>query len=289
MQNKEKRTFKEIFREYAIITAAILLLDIGVYFFKFTNNFSFGGVTGISIVLSRIFGGVASNYNLVINMVLLVLGFLFIGKSFGAKTVYASILSSGLISLMDKFIALDAPLTNEPVLELIFAILLPALSAAILFNINASGGGTDIIAMIVKKYTSFSIGWALFFIDFIIVIISCFVFDVQTGLFSLTGLLAKTLVIDDVIENINKCKSFTIVCENPDPICNYIINDLHRSATTYEATGAFSHNKKTVIMTVMKRSQAVQLRNFIKETEPGSFITIYNSSEIIGKGFRGLN
>ncbi|MCQ2536931.1 MAG: YitT family protein [Lachnospiraceae bacterium] len=289
METKEKKPLSAILKEYGLITAAIALLDIGVYFFKFTNNFSFGGVTGISIVLARAFGGVASNYNLIINMALLVLGFIFLGKSFGLKTVYASVLSSVVISLMDKFIGLSEPLTQQPVLELIFAILLPALSAAILFNINASGGGTDIIAMIVKKYTHFSIGWALFFIDFIIVVISCFVFDIQTGLFSLTGLLAKTLVIDDVIENINKCKSFTIVCENPEPICDYIINELHRSATTYTANGAFSHQPKTVIMTVMKRGQAVQLRKFVKEHEPSSFITIYNSSEIIGKGFRGLN
>ena len=256
--------------EYGVITVATLLLVVGVYFFKFPNNFSFGGVTGIAVVLSAMSKASASSYTFIINMALLVLGFLFLGKSFGAKTV-------------------SAPLTTEPVLELIFAIFLPALSAAILFNIGASGGGTDIIAMILKKYTSVPIGTALFLVDCVIVISSCFVFDIQTGLFSLTGLLAKSLVIDNVIESINRCKVFLIVCDNPDPICEFIYQDLKRSATVYKAHGAFTHNQKMIIMSVMKRGQAVQLRNFVKRYQPGAFIAIVNSSEIIGKGFRGLN
>ena len=174
-------------------------------------------------------------------------------------------------------------------MELIFAIFLPALSAAILFNIGASGGGTDIIAMILKKYTSVPIGTALFLVDCVIVISSCFVFDIQTGLFSLTGLLAKSLVIDNVIESINRCKVFLIVCDDPDPICEFIYQELKRSATVYKAHGAFTHNQKMIIMSVMKRGQAVQLRNFVKRYQPGAFIAIVNSSEIIGKGFRGLN
>ena len=123
----------------------------------------------------------------------------------------------------------------------------------------------------------------------VIVISSCFVFDIQTGLFSLTGLLAKSLVIDNVIESINRCKVFLIVCDDPDPICEFIYQDLKRSATVYKAHGAFTHNQKMIIMSVMKRGQAVQLRNFLKRYQPGAFIAIVNSSEIIGKGFRGLN
>ena len=129
----------------------------------------------------------------------------------------------------------------------------------------------------------------IFLVDCVIVISSCFVFDIQTGLFSLTGLLAKSLVIDNVIESINRCKVFLIVCDNPDPICEFIYQDLKRSATVYKAHGAFTHNQKMIIMSVMKRGQAVQLRNFVKRYQPGAFIAIVNSSEIIGKGFRGLN
>lgn len=215
--------------EYGVITVATLLLVVGVYFFKFPNNFSFGGVTGIAVVLSAMSKASASSYTFIINMALLVLGFLFLGKSFGAKTVYVSVLTSVGLSALEKLFPMSAPLTTEPVLELIFAIFLPALSAAILFNIGASGGGTDIIAMILKKYTSVPIGTALFLVDCVIVI------------------------------------------------------------SSYKAHGAFTHNQKMIIMSVMKRGQAVQLRNFVKRYQPGAFIAIVNSSEIIGKGFRGLN
>ena len=275
--------------EYLILTLATVVLVIGVYFFKFPNAFSFGGVTGMAIVLAKFLPATPSTITFVINMLLLVLGFLFLGKSFGIKTVYVSVLMSVGLSAMEWLYPMSEPLTSQPVLELIFAIFLPSASAAIMFNLGASGGGTDIVAMILKKYTSWNIGTALIFVDLAIVISACFVFDIQTGLFSLCGLLAKSLVIDDVIENINLCKCFTIISENPEPITKYINDHLKRSATMYKAEGAYTHKEKTVIITVLKRSQAVQLRNFIRVTEPTAFITITKSSEIIGKGFRGFN
>ena len=165
------------------------------------------------------------------------------------------------------------------------AIFLPALGTAILFHIGASSGGTDIIAMILKKHTSLNIGTVLMLVDVAAVASSFFIFGPETGLFSTIGLAAKSLVIDYVIQNINLCKCFNIICDDPDPICDYIINTLHRSATVYHAQGAFSHHEKTVIMTTMKRSQALKLRNYIRGIEPTAFMMISNSSEIIGKGF----
>ena len=285
----EKRDIRGVIREWALLVAAVLVLDAGIYFFKFPNNFSFGGVSGISIVLNRILPWSPSNYNLVINMALLVVGFLFIGRDFAIKTVVVSVMSSLTLSLLERVCPMAAPLTDEPVLELIFAIVLPAASAAILFNVGASSGGTDILAMVLKKHTSLDIGRALFCVDLLIVVLASVVFDIKTGLFSFTGLMAKTLVIDGVIENINLCKYFTIVCVDPDPICDFIHKELNRSATVFSAEGSYSHTPRKVILTVMKRSQAVQLRMFIRRTEPHAFMMITNSSEIIGKGFRGLN
>ena len=280
---------KRTIEEYIVLTVATLILVVGVYLFKFPNNFSFGGVTGIAVVLGAVMPVSPGSITFVINMALLVVGFIFLGKSFGIKTVYVSVLTSVGLSAAERWFPMNGPLTQQPVLELIYAIVLPAVSAAILFNIGASGGGTDIIAMILKKYTKLNIGAALFVVDLFIVLSSCLVFDAQTGLFSLCGLLAKSLVVDNVIENINLCKYFTIVCNDPQPICDFITQKLNRSATVYRAEGAYQHNQKSVIMTVMKRSQAVELRNFIHETQPSAFIAITNSSEIIGKGFRGLN
>ena len=138
-------------KEYFIITLATFIMSFGIYVFKFPNNFSFGGVTGVAIILQGLFGLSASTYTFIINMTLVVVGFFFLGKSFGVKTVYVSILMSVMLSAFEKLIPIAHPITNEPVLELVFAVVLPAFASAILFNRAASGGGTDIIAMILKK------------------------------------------------------------------------------------------------------------------------------------------
>lgn len=286
---KNSGRVRRVLEEYAVLTIATLIMVVGVYIFKFPNNFSFGGVTGMAVVLSAVMPASPGDVTFFINMLLLVLGFVFLGKSFGIKTVYVSLLMSVGLSLAEAWLPMEHALTSEPVLELIYAIVLPAFSSAILFNIGASGGGTDIIAMVLKKYTKLNIGGALVLADVVIVLASCFVFDAQTGLFSFCGLLAKSLVVDNVIESINLCKYFTIICTDPEPICDFIMNKLRRSATVYRAEGAYEHNQKTIIITIMKRSQAVELRNFIREHQPNAFIAITNSSEIIGKGFRGFN
>lgn len=286
---KVKSKSLRIFLEYLSLTIATVILCIGVYVFKFPNNFSFGGVTGIAVVLSALVPNTPGFLSMIINLILLLLGFIVLGKSTGLRTAYVSILTSVLLWGAEFVFPMDKPLTNQPVLEMIFAIVLPSFASAIFFNFEASGGGTDILAMILKKYTSLNIGSALFIVDLFIVVAACFIFDATTGLISLCGLLAKSLVVDSVIENLNRCKCFTIICNDAQPICDYITNELHRSATIYNATGAYEHTPKTVIITIMKRSQAVQLRNFIRRTEPAAFIAITNSSEIIGKGFRGFN
>ena len=176
-------------------------------------------------------------------------------------------------------------LTDQISLVLCFAILLPAIAAALLFFENASGGGTDIIAMIIKKYSTMNISTALLLCDLLIVVMAFFVFDTLTGLCSILGLMAKTLVIDKVIERMKLNKFFTIVCDYPEPICDFITEELGHTATTYHAEGAYSHTQRTVILTVVDVNQAILLQRFIKKNEPTAFITVTKSSEIIGKGF----
>lgn len=283
---KKIRMIEHSAEAYAMLTLATVIMVIGVYFFKFPNNFCFGGVTGISVILAGVFHMSASGYTFVINMALLVVGFIFLGKGFGFMTAYVTILMSVGLEVLEHIHPMSAPLTDEPLLELVFAIILPAFSSALLFNMGASSGGTDIIAMIIKKYTGANIGIALFMVDLMITIMACFVFDIRTGLFSFCGLIVKTLVIDNVIEGINLCKYFTIVTSKPEVICGYIEKELKRSATICDARGAYSGQEKTIVLTVVHRSQAVQLRNFIREKDPSAFIMITNSSEIIGNGFQ---
>jgi uncharacterized membrane-anchored protein YitT (DUF2179 family) len=177
-------------------------------------------------------------------------------------------------------------LTDEPLLELAFAIVLPGIGSAILFNRGASSGGTDILALIIRKQSSVNEGIALLIVDILVSISSFFIFDIKTGLYSIFGLFLKSLVIDSVIENLNLCKYFTVICEKPDLICDFITHELHRSATIFDAKGAFSGNKKTIILTAMRRNQAVALRIYIKQIDPKAFLMISNTSEIVGKGFR---
>ena len=279
----------KIVKEYALLTLASVLMIISTWIFKYPNNFTFGGITGLSIVLSRIFEVPASTLNLVMNAVLLVIGVVVLGKGFAGKTLYVTILSTVGLSALDKIYPITTPLTDEPVIELLFAVAIPAVASAILFNMDASSGGTDIVAMLLKKYTTMEIGTAIFAVDIIITLSAFVAFDFATGLYSVTGLMAKTLIMDGAIENMNLCKYFTIITTNPKPICDFIHHELHRSATIYKAEGAYSHTEKNIVLVVLKRSQAVRLRRFIKDVEPTAFMMITNSSEIIGKGFRGFN
>ena len=284
-----KKITRESLVNFGLLTLSSLLIVLGTWLFKYPNNFTFGGITGLSIVLSKALGVSASSLNLIMNIILIVIGIIVLGRDFAGKTIYVCVLSTVGISIMDKLFPILEPLTTEPMLEFIFAVGVPGVASAILFNMDASSGGTDIAAMIVQKYSTLEIGSAIFVVDLIIAVSAFFVFDFQTGLFSITGLLAKTLVIDSAIENFNLCKYFTIVTTNPAPICEYIQQSLHRSATIYKAEGAYSHKEKSVILAVMKRSQAVRLRRHVKTVDPSAFIMITNSSEIIGKGFRGFN
>lgn len=280
-----KHPWQKTLSEYTLITVSTLVMVVGIYFFKFPNNFAFGGVTGYSTMVSKVSSFSAGDFTFLVNTGLLVIGFIFLGRTFGIKTVYASMLMSFALSVLERACPLKGPLTAEPLLELMFAVFLPAAGSAILFNIGASSGGTDIIAMILRKHTSFNIGTVLFLVDASSVVLSFFVFGIATGLYSSLGLVAKSLVIDGVIENMNQCKCFNIVCDDPEPICEFIIHKLVRSATVYHAQGAFSHHQKSVIMTSMSRGQAVRLRNYVRSVEPTAFIMITSSSEIIGKGF----
>ena len=277
------------FQEYAVLAAATLIMVVGIYFFKFPNNFCFGGVTGIAVLLCGFTPLNASDLTFVINMALLLVGFVFVGRSFGVKTVFVTVLMSAALSLLGHFYPMHHALTNEPVLEFMFAVFLPSLGSAMMFNMDASSGGTDILAMILKKYTSLNIGVTLMLVDVLITVAAFVVYGPKTGLFSFAGLLAKTLMIDGVIENLNLCKYFTVVCDDPQPICDFIHKELDRSATVFRAEGSYAHQAKHVILTVMKRSQAVQLRKFIHQNQPNAFLMITNSSEIVGKGFRGVN
>ena len=276
-------------KSFFIITISTIIMAIGVYFFKFPNNFCFGGVTGAAVVFAKILPISASSFSFGVNMALLVVGFAFLGKSFALRTTYATILLSGLLVVFERAFPLKQPLSNEPMLELIFAIALPAIASALLFYEGSSSGGTDVIAMIVKKYAHVDdIGIALFVTDLIMIIIACFVFDIKTALYSFVGLTVKSFLIDAIIENIMLRKSIMITCDDKDAICHFITGELQKGATIVEATGAYTNEKRYLIFTTLTRKQAAVLRSFIHQNKLHAFISMSSTSEVFGKGFTSI-
>lgn len=289
---KEDSSFFKIFKEYLILTLAAIPMIVGVYVFKFPRHFTFAGVTGISVILKEALINVfpqmtESNYNLIFNIILLLLAFILLGKNFGVKTVYVTLLSSLGMKAME-YIAPSlqtTPISDSMEVELFFAILLPAISTAILMNHGASAGGTEIVAMIFRKYTSWNISIALLAVDSVVTLCSYFLFGWTIGLASTVGLIAKSLVINNALASMNMAKMFTIICDNPDIALDYIENTLHTTATQYDAQGSYSHSHKTVLMSVLHPKEAKKLRAYMYENDPKAFMMVTSSSEIIGRGF----
>lgn len=286
MQEKTKQWLNDFF----ILNAGTLLTAVGSYFFKFPNNFSTGGVTGISVVLTHYFPGLSNGTIVsVINIALLIVGLLLLGKGFGFKTFYVTVAFSAMLKILEVIWPMTQPLTDQPFMELLLGVFLPAWGSALLFNIGASTGGTDIIAMIVKKYFKCHIGRALLIVDFFITLLTFVAFGPETGLFSMVGLFIRSFAVDLFLENMNTYKYFTIITDKPQEIYSYITDVLHRGATVYQAEGLYKHTEKTVIMTAQGKKQALHLQDVIRQKDPHAFVLVTNTSEIIGKGFRGGN
>ena len=280
---------KQRIQEYLLLTFGITLVSVGVYFFKFPNNFSMGGVSGLAVLLGRLVQHVSfltpSFFNTVINLLFLALGFVLLDRGFGLRTVYCSLLYSAQVQVFEWVFPMDGPLTDQLMLELFFAVLLPALGSAILFNLDASSGGTDIAAMILKKYTGLDVGRALLLSDVLIAASALFVFDITAGRCSLLGLGLKSVLVDSAIESLNRRKAFIIITSEPHIVCDYITRQLRRGATVWNAKGAYTEADHNVVLTVLSRGQAVVLRRYLRQNDPHAFMIITNSSEIVGKGF----
>lgn len=314
---------------FLMLNLGIIMMTAGIYFFKAPNGFVTGGVTGLALLLAKALWFIPvtqSMYVMAINVLLLILGVIILGKQCGVLTIYCSLMYSLLNFLLEAFLPISKipgavahgygelggvlyngeiirgelverflseeglsvvyTLTTSPVLELVFAVMLTGVGSAIIFRCNASSGGTDIVALILKKYTSMNVGTALLCTDVIISASSIFIYSLETGLFSLLGLFAKVFVVDDLLDSMNMCKAFTIITTKPDEIDEFIMKEMKHGATVYNAEGAYSHEEKKVIVTVCKRTEALRLRRKVKQIDPSAFIIITKTSEIMGKGFR---
>jgi uncharacterized membrane-anchored protein YitT (DUF2179 family) len=274
-------------RFFLYLNLGLVLTALGVMVFKAPNHFALGGTSGLSIILSTLFPGTqVSTFMWAINAALVVLGLVLLDRRTIGWTVYSSFALSAYVSLFGWLMPLVHPLTDDTLLELCFAVLLPAIGSAIVFDIGASTGGTDILAMVLKKYTSLEIGKALMVSDAAIVAMAFVLYGPRTGLYCVLGLLGKSFVVDNVIESLNLRKVCTVISNEPDAVLDFLVRELERTATVRDAVGGFSMHPEKVIVTVLTRREASRLRIWLKRNDPGAFMTIVNSSEIIGRGFR---
>ncbi|QWT17685.1 YitT family protein [Collinsella sp. zg1085] len=287
----EKRSARPVtWQFFGILNIGIILTAIAIVLFKSPNGFAFGGTSGFSIVLSKLLPGLpVGAFMWIINIGLVILGLIFLDRRTVGWSVFASFALSGYVSLFEFIFPHNVSLTGDMWLDLCFAVILPALGSAIVFDIGASTGGTDILAMILNRRSSLEIGKALMAVDVAIVLVAAVLYGPRVGLYCILGLFAKTMLVDGAIESLHLRKMCTVICKDPRAVEQFIVKDLSRSATITPGYGAYSGKRVMQVMSVLSRREAMKLKRYVRELDPGAFITIVNSSEIIGRGFRGLN
>lgn len=279
----------EKIKDFLLLNLGALLDASGFYFFLAPNHIAAGGISGLALVINQFLpslplGGII----LFLSITLLILGFIAIGPIYGFKTVYCSILIPVIIWLLEKICPLTSPLLDDLLIQLFFGVLISSIGLAILFNQNASSGGTDIIARIIYQFYHLDIGKGLLLVDFLITLAATWVFGLAKGLYALLGVILYGFIIDYVVEGITISKQVIIITPRSREVKNFITEELKRGATIYRAEGAFTGEEKEVIMTILKRQEFVKLRDFIKKTDPNAFITVQNIHEVLGEGFKPL-
>ncbi|MBU3180239.1 YitT family protein [Clostridium psychrophilum] len=281
---------KTIVKEYLLITVGIALVALGLYFFLIPNDLAVGGVSGLAIVINQYLPGLTiGSLMFVLNIILFVVGFMFIGSSFGVRTMYASFGLSGMVWVLEKLCPMSGTITNDIFLELIFGILIGAVGMGMVFNENASTGGTDIIAKMLNKYFHLEIGKSLLIADFFVTILAGVAFGPKIGMYALLGVIINGFVVDAVIAGMNIYKKVEVVSSKGEDIKRFIIEDLDRGATLYTAKGAYTNEDKEIITTVLGKKQFIKLKNYIKEIDKKAFIMTYNVHETLGEGFTDID
>lgn len=273
------------------MNVGIVLVACATYFFLVPNRFVTGGMTGLSTILGYVIPAIStSTWLMCLNVCMLVIGFIFLGKQTGAWTVYCSLGYSSLMLLLERIVPMTGKtLTDEPFLELCVGITIYAIGTATIFYAGASSGGMDIMALIIQKYAKIDVGRAVLFVNMFIAGGSILVFkQVETGILSLVGLFANSFIIDIVIDNFDSCKYFVVITDKPDLVSEYIMNTLHHGVTITDAIGGYTQTQKGMVHTVCRRYEAIKLRSAIKSIDENAFIVVTTSSEIIGKGFRSV-
>lgn len=273
------------FKRFFMINLGILIISFGLYFFLMPSSLATGGATGLAIVLNHIIPIPMGIILGIINVFLFILAFAILGRDFGGYTLYASLSLSLIITLLETILPINQPLTDDLFINLVFGVLIIGVGMGIVFNQNASTGGTDIIAKIINKYTHIDMGKSLLMSDFLISLFAALVFGARLGMYALLGTIINSLIIDKMIAGFNVKINMTIISNEFDSINKYIHEEIVRGTTIYHATGGYSNQDRKIINTIVSRSEYIKIRKFIKLVDSKAFVSISYISEVEGEGF----
>ena len=275
-----KLNTKDLVKETVILPAAVAIIAAAVYFFLVPSHASVSSISGLGIVLSNFVPLPLSAITMILNVVLLIIGFFTCGKEFGVKTVYTSILLPVFLGVFEKAFPGGISLTDSQELDVLCYILVVSVGLSILFNRNASSGGLDIVAKIMNKYLHMELGKAMSLSGMCVAFSAALVYDKKTVVLSVLGTYFNGIILDHFIFDHNIKRRVCIITKKEEELRKFIINDLHSGATIYEAIGAYNGQKHNEIITIVDKSEYQKLMNYMNHEDPKAFITIYNVSDM---------
>ena len=279
MQN-QKLHYAELIKEIIILTAAVAIIAAAVFFFLVPSHTSVSSISGLGIVLSNFVPLSLSAITMILNVVLLIIGFFTCGREFGAKTVYTSILLPVFIGLFERLFPDIGSLTDSQELDVLCYILVVSVGLSILFNRNASSGGLDIVAKIMNKYLHIELGRAMSLSGMCVALSAALVYDKKTVVLSVLGTYFNGLVLDHFIFDHNIKRRVCIITQKEEELRHFILTDLHSGATVYESYGAYNMEKRREIITIVDKGEYQKLMDFMNREDPRAFITVYTVSDM---------
>ena len=277
---KKQLKYTKIMMEGLILTAAVAIIAAAVYFFLVPSHTSVSSISGLGIVLSNFIPLPLSVITMILNVILLIIGFFTCGKEFGVKTVYTSILLPVFLGVFEKIFPDFVSMTNSQELDVLCYILVVSVGLSILFNRNASSGGLDIVAKIMNKYLHMELGKAMSLSGMCVALSAALVYDKKTVVLSILGTYFNGIVLDQFIFGHNIKRRVCIITQKEEELREYIIHELHSGATIYEAYGAYNMQKHNEIITIVDKTEYQKLMNFINTLDSKAFITVYNVSDM---------
>ena len=274
---------KAMIKEYSIVTIGTLIVAVGVFFFMLPSNVVAGSLTGLVMVLSNFIPIKISVLTFILNLGLLVIGFIFIGKEFGGKTVYSSVLLPIFLGIFELAFPNNQSLTNDVLLDTICYLLVVSVGIALLFRVNASSGGLDIVAKILNKYAHIELGKAMSIAGMVTAFSSILVYDKKTLVMSILATYVNGIILDNFIDGYNRRKRVCILSSNYEQIQDFITNELKRGVTLYQAIGGYKKEEKTEIVTILTRSEYGAVLNYLHSIDKSAFVTVSTVNEVIGE------